>query len=88
MLDRYSHRHIALAFSGGAQVSAANKTWISISEAARRLGTSHHVINRLVNAGLLSVLRLPGGCHPRVSAADLDTLIEQHTRSKQEIPAA
>jgi excisionase family DNA binding protein len=65
------------------QIMTKERPWISLSEAGRRIGTSNHVIRRLVDRGTLSVLELPG-THPRVAAAELDRLARENTRPAHE----
>jgi hypothetical protein len=54
--------------------------WISLSEAGRRIGTSHTVVRRLVDRGALSLLELPGS-HPRVATIEVESLVQKCTRS-------
>jgi hypothetical protein len=66
----------------------ADRNWISLNEAARRLEVSPPVVRRLVDRGALTCRELPG-CHPRVSVPDLTRLVSEHTRpAAPPIPAA
>jgi hypothetical protein len=56
----------------------SERKWISIPAAARELDCSHTRIRRILSAGQVSVLRIPG-THPRVSTTDLAQFINSHT---------
>jgi hypothetical protein len=63
---------------GVAMGSTTEGTWISQSEAARRLGVSRAVVRELVRDQYLTTRRLPAGS-TRVLASDVDELGKRHT---------
>jgi excisionase family DNA binding protein len=59
-----------------------DRDWISVAEAARRLGTSGTVVRRLIKREQLSVRAIPG-THPRVPSTELSRLVARHTHPAQ-----
>jgi hypothetical protein len=56
----------------------STRKWISIPQAARELDCSQTRIRRILVAGGVSVLRIPG-TQPRVNTLDLAQYISSHT---------
>jgi excisionase family DNA binding protein len=63
------------------------KAWVSVSDAARRLGTPRSSVYRLIEHGELTVRKLPGG-RPRVPADEITHLVEASTRQRRPVEAA
>jgi excisionase family DNA binding protein len=54
----------------------AEKAYVSVSEAQRRIGVSRPAIGKLVRQGFLGSLRLPG-VPVKIAAADVDRLAKE-----------
>lgn len=69
---------VALALAPGQVVPAPDSTvWLSLGQAAGRLGVSRTVVRRLIADGRLTTRRI--GYWPRVRADEVDALAEAAT---------
>jgi excisionase family DNA binding protein len=59
-------------------MTKTKRKWISIPQAARELDCSHTRVRRILAAGKVSVLRVPG-TQPRVNTQDLARFISNST---------
>ena len=50
-----------------------NGAWLTMSEAAAKLGVTNHVIRRLIKAGILAAEQVVPGAPYQIPAADLET---------------
>jgi hypothetical protein len=74
-----SNRDNAVIFEVAVMTKTKPKPkWISIPQAARELDCSHSRIRRILAAGQVSVLRVPG-TQPRVSTRDLARFVKSST---------
>lgn len=64
---------------------ATKSTFVTVREAARRLGVHENTVRRYADRGLIRAIRLPSGVR-RLRRADIDAL--GSGGSKPEIPAA
>lgn len=63
---------------------ATKSTFVTIREAARRLGVHENTVRRYADRGLIGAIRLPSGVR-RVRRADIEAL--DSARSKPPVPA-
>jgi excisionase family DNA binding protein len=54
--------------------------WISLSRARELTGVGPMTLKRLIDEGLISVRKLPGG-RPRLRRSDVETLLATHTQN-------
>ncbi len=62
-----------------AEPSSSNDQWLSLHDAAQRLGVHETTLRRWADTGEVPVMITPGG-HRRFSAADLDRFAEERRR--------
>lgn len=61
------------------ETSATTDEWLTLNQAAQRLGVHPTTLRRWADSGEIPVLLTPGG-HRRFSTADLDRFAEEHRR--------
>jgi excisionase family DNA binding protein len=64
-----------------ATTAPTETTWVTIGQAARRLGISVGTMRKLAGSGRVTVREIPGSW-PRVPVAELDEIIQSSTRPR------